>query len=516
MTISRRQLVWRAAAVGGYGAALSVMHALGIAPASAAERPPRDPAIGRGRKVLVLGGGVAGLASAYELTHAGFDVTVLEARRRPGGRNWTLRPGDRIQHAHGPTQTVNFDDGHYFNAGPARLPSHHTTILGYCRELNVPLEVEINASRSAYVVGADGSRVRMSQMVNDTRGHVAELLAKATRRGALDDEVSGADRSSMLDFLRYYGDLDDNFRFNGTERSGYVRTPGAAGEAGEHLPPVARARLLHPSMALPSLFEEQYDMQPTMFQPVGGMDQIPKAFARALGAKVRLSCEVRSVRNLPDGVEVAWREAGETRTERAAFVICALPPKLAARLGANFSTPFASALQSVRMDNATKMAWQAPRFWESEDHIYGGLTYMPQHDVSFLWYPSQGLFSAEGVLLGCYNTGEKAAAFARKSLAQRYASSRAAIDTAHPGKGALLKNPISIVWQDMPFNEGPWVDDGAAGWYERINQPEGRVHFAGDWLSHVVGWQEGAALSGLRAAAMICTRAREEAVAATL
>lgn len=43
------------------------------------------------RKVIVIGAGVAGLAAAQELKKHGFDVTVLEARSRIGGRIWTDR-----------------------------------------------------------------------------------------------------------------------------------------------------------------------------------------------------------------------------------------------------------------------------------------------------------------------------------------------------------------------------------------------------------------------------------------
>lgn len=39
--------------------------------------------------VVVVGAGVAGLTAAYELTRAGCDVVVVEARERIGGRTWT-------------------------------------------------------------------------------------------------------------------------------------------------------------------------------------------------------------------------------------------------------------------------------------------------------------------------------------------------------------------------------------------------------------------------------------------
>ena len=61
-----------------------------------------------------------------------------------------MRDGTRIGHTDGSSQTARFDKGQYFNAGPARLPSHHQTILGYCREFGVALEAEVNTSHSAY------------------------------------------------------------------------------------------------------------------------------------------------------------------------------------------------------------------------------------------------------------------------------------------------------------------------------------------------------------------------------
>src|SRR2546426_12265464 len=44
----------------------------------------------RTRDVVVIGAGMAGLTAARELTRAGFDILVLEARDRVGGRIHTL------------------------------------------------------------------------------------------------------------------------------------------------------------------------------------------------------------------------------------------------------------------------------------------------------------------------------------------------------------------------------------------------------------------------------------------
>jgi monoamine oxidase len=78
------------------------------------------------RKVLVLGAGMAGLVAAYELSKLGHDVTILEARMRPGGRVHTLREP--------------FSDGLYAEAGAARIPDNHDITLKYVKEFELPLE----------------------------------------------------------------------------------------------------------------------------------------------------------------------------------------------------------------------------------------------------------------------------------------------------------------------------------------------------------------------------------------
>ena len=63
------------------------------------------------------------------LEQAGYRVTLLEARDRIAGRSWTMRGQERIVMDGRADQRASFSPGLYFNAGPARLPSHHHVIL---------------------------------------------------------------------------------------------------------------------------------------------------------------------------------------------------------------------------------------------------------------------------------------------------------------------------------------------------------------------------------------------------
>jgi monoamine oxidase len=209
MSGTRRDFLRRVAQAGGYRATYLTMQAMGLLGTTAVAEPlVLERGTRHGTKVIVLGAGMAGLSAAYELGKAGYDCVVLEARDRVGGRNWTLRPGARLDMTDGSRQICDFDEGLYWNAGPARLPSHHQAVLGYCRELGVALEVEVNTNRGALLhnpAANEGQPIELRQAINDARGEISELLAKAINRGALDEELSAHDKERMLSFLQHYG-----------------------------------------------------------------------------------------------------------------------------------------------------------------------------------------------------------------------------------------------------------------------------------------------------------------------
>ncbi|HWC55632.1 MAG TPA: FAD-dependent oxidoreductase, partial [Sphingomicrobium sp.] len=290
MALTRRALLEHIGTVGGLGAAYMAMETLGLAiptPAGAENfaLPPRS---GNGRSVVILGAGIAGLISAYELQRAGYRVTVLEARNRIGGRSWTIRGGDRIVQTGRPDQLATFDPGLYFNAGPARIPSTHRLILSYARRFGVQLEPFINVNRNA---GWDfeGKVYPERRMVEDMRGHLAELLAKAIDRKALEGVVSKDEIDAVRQFLAPYANVGPDGVYRPTGRSGYSVDGGGYARAPMAFPALGFKELA-PSQAiiLPYLFEHIWDMQATMLQPVGGMDRIAHAIYDQVKPTVRL------------------------------------------------------------------------------------------------------------------------------------------------------------------------------------------------------------------------------------
>jgi monoamine oxidase len=498
---SRRAVLGQIGHAGGAAALASAMQALGMFGTSVAAALPQTSAdFGTGKRVVVLGAGIAGLVAAYELQERGFDVTVLEARKRVGGRAWTVRDGDKIEMIGEATQTARFSNGIYFNAGPARLPSFHERILGYARKFGVPLEVEVNSSRSAYVVANDGNKLRMRTAINDARGHIAELLAKAVNQGALDTALTAEDKAKLLPFLKTYGDLDEKHAFKGTVRSGFGKPPGLL-TFDEPPAPTPLRTLLGNEQLSSTLFEDQIYMQATMFQPVGGMDQICVGIERNLKRRAIRGAEVQRIRHDAEGVEILFADTMRSgnRAVKADYCVCTIPFPVLAKIDANFAAPVASAIASVIYDESSKVAFEAPRFWEREQ-IYGGISFVGG-ETALIWYPSWGMHSARGMILGCYSSGERGAAFAKRPIAEQIAMARAAIDKVHPGHGADLVNPIAVNWRKVPYSLGPWPNwhperrgqeahnDSPA--FKLLNRPDGRVIFASAALSQTPGWQEG-------------------------
>jgi len=529
MTISRREFIARVAQAGGYGTAFMAMHSLGLLGMVESETQkefPLPPATGRGTKVLILGAGIAGLVSAYEMRRAGFDCTVLEARERPGGRCWTLRGGSKLVFNDGTSQQCSFDEGNYFNCGPARVPSIHKTMLGYCNELGVALEVEVNSSRRTLLQNDNvfgGKPIRQAQAINDTRGYIAELLAKCVQQGALDQVFTLDDHAIVMEFLKSYGDLGKNFQYQGSSRSGDRQLPGAGDQVeirGEQLP---MTDLLRSKFCKPMLFEETLDMQPTMFQPVGGMDRIAYAFAAALGDAVRYNSPITEIRKTTNGVRVTYREgeSGAAASIEAPYCICALPLTILRAVPNDFAPRVKAAMEQVIYDSAYKVAWESRRFWEQDgDEIYGGISFLTTGPIPMVWYPSAKLMSKRGVIISGYAMENWTDFGKLPSYEAKIAASRAAVEKLHPGKSQELEKPLYISWGKVPYSLGSWVSRGPdyppaneaayyGGPYREFIVPDDRIYFAGDHCSHIIGWQEGAALAAQRAVAMIASRVNQ-------
>lgn len=534
--LTRRRFLEMVGAAGGAPAVYETMVALGMLAVPTAYAGPPDvsgkPAAGK--NIAVLGAGVAGLTAALRLAQAGAKVTVFEASERIGGRNFTVS-SDASDHRNvirqngRDNQTCTFAGdpaSQYFEAGCGRIPYHHVALLELCRELQVALQpyiMETRANRFQTPAAFDAKPVINRQLANDTRGYIAELLAKAINKQCLDDTLSEADRKSLLSLLSTFGNVSDKttppYKYVGSTRSGYIQDPGVT-SPGKVQPPLALDQLLKSRFWEHRFYQaEDYLWQTTLFHPVGGMRRIVDALRAAVVAKggvVRTGVPAQRISLAGDKVSIGFNGS----TAEVDYCVSTVPlPLLSKLVDASFSEDYRKAVGTATFANTCKVGWQATsRFWEvlqtpqkdNGPQIFGGISWI-DHAITQMWYPSADYFApGPAVLTGAYNydsaTRKVAYEFGQKTLPERleialqggeclHADFRANVDVA---KG------LSIAWQEVPFIGGGWAEwdhakpDHAAA-YQRLLRPEKNFIVAGDQASYLPGWMEGAVLSAYHA-----------------
>jgi monoamine oxidase len=540
--VTRRRFLEGIGLAGGSAALYETMTAMGLINLPEAwAGPPQLPAgSGAGKKVVILGAGIGGLTAAYELRNAGYQCQIIELTERAGGRNHSARRGTVLVEKNSKGQTLRqvcrFDEGLYLNLGPGRLPYHHRRVLHYCRELGVALEIYVmetmaNLFQSDKAFGGK-AKIRR-QIANDIQGYISEMLAKAVNQNALNAELNGDDRNRLLCLLRNFGDLGENklcakcgkdkckncnktcedcatcdrecetcFRYTGSTRDGCEITVYKPCEPGEKL---ALKELLSSEFWRYRFYQSfEYEWQPTLFQPVGGMDKIVEGFLRKIGRLIQYQTEVLHIETRDNGVTVTVRDlkTGVRRNLTADYCISNIPLPILSKIKNNFADDFQKAVETCVYDPTCKLGWQANRrFWEdNKNQIYGGISYTDD-PITQMWYPSYDYFTRNGTLTGVYNYDNDAIAFGNMSLDDRIKMARKGAVKFHPEFADTTLVPseksVSIAWQNIPSQGGGWANwdpnsDDHAKAYRRLLQPERRFYVTGDQVSQLPGWQEGA------------------------
>jgi monoamine oxidase len=501
LELTRRRFLARVAAAGSVSLAYETMTGLGLL---AAPSQAQFDLTGRvsGVRVVILGAGLAGMTIAYELGKVGYDCRVLEARARPGGRAFTVRRGT-VSEEDGASQTAAFDEGQYFNAGPMRISHHHHTTLAYCRELQVPTEVFVPDCESAYLYQTRGRlagrRIRLREARADFDGYIAELLSKALSQAQLDQPLTAEDRDRVLAYLRRLGALDQQRQYRGSPRRG----PDGQGRPSAPLP------LGDLFGGIPDFYvQTDWYSQPTMMQVAGGMDRLPAALAARLGNRIVYRAATREIRQSERGVWVIYADAnGQSQRVDADYCISTIPLPVLNDIQKDLSQPVQSAISAAGYDGAGKIGLQFKRrFWEQDDDIYGGRSWTDQ-EIGQIIYPSHGFNGSKGVLVGYYLDFGKTMRARPPAEVQRLALAHGG--GMHPQYAAEFETAFSVSWARVPWSRGSWRSESGAAHeaLKALSQPDGRVHFAGDYMTNMSSWMQGAFESARDVAVAIHNRA---------
>lgn len=514
--MSRRDLLGLIGVAGGSSLMLNAMTTMGHALPSPYTGPPQLDGAPQGARVLVLGAGLAGMVAAYELRRAGYQVQILEYQNRAGGRCWTLKGGDSFEEMGGYSQTCEFSEGQYINIGPWRIPHHHRAVLDYCQRLGVQLEVFVQENQNAYLhstTAFDGRPQRYREVFSDYIGSVSELLAKAVDRDRLGQAISREDAEMLLESLKSFGVLDGQYRYaESLDTSSYRGYPDGAAPGGglDNAEPSPSTPLSFRNI-LSSRFWQYlrnhttYRHHAPMFQPVGGMEEIARAFQREVGDLITHNARVFRIMQDSGGVTVEYDAAdgsgGGTNRVTADWCVCTIPFTVLSQIEIDVSADMRAAMRELHYHEAMKAGLEMRRrFWEQDHGIYGGITYtdLPIAEIS---YPSNQMLSdGPGVLLSAYVYGPQTYVYNSMSPEERLLSVRRYGAMIHPEYEQEYVNGVALSWHRVPWMLGCYSNWETRGpLYRAAAQVDRRIVLAGEHLSYIPGWQEGSILSALDA-----------------
>jgi monoamine oxidase len=344
-----------------------------------------------------------------------------------------------------------------------------------------------------------GRRVRKREIKADMRGYISELLAKLADQGALDEDLTNQDKERLVDYLIREGFLNArDLSYNGTVHRGYAKKfdPMGANSASEAL---AFKDILHSGLGNSFQGVTTIDHPTMMYQPVGGMDQIARGFEREVGNVITYNAEVQELRQDENGVSVPYRDTatGEVRVAKADYCITTIPLGILSKLPTDLSDRCKEAMAAPGKMTVGKLALQMNRrFWEEDDDIYGGASTLgiPGHTVI---YPSYGYFGRKGIIKSAYPIGYPAVAFGELSLAEQVEQALERSERIHPGQFRKHYDgkAFSIAWHRTRYSEAGWSAWSPPDRQEHLpvlREPQGRIYFAGDYISNLAGWQVGA------------------------
>lgn len=502
--MSRRALLGWIGKTAGAAAMYQAMSSLGFAAQSSHPSLLNLKGAPLGTSVLILGAGLAGMSAAYELRKAGYKVTILEYNARAGGRCWSLRGGDTYTELGGATQHCQFAEGNYINPGPWRIPYHHHHVMGYCNQFNIPLEPFVQVNYNAFVHSAsafNGKPVRYREVQSDYQGYAAELLAKVVRQGALDEELSAEDREKLFESLRSWGAINENGEYKKSLetslRRGFAIPPGG-GLSPKAQPSelIDREALLQSGLWQYIAAGQELEFQSAIFQPVGGMDRIAKAFQERVGDTIEYNAKVTKIAQDSTGVKVDYLANGQPKQIGADWCVCTIPLSVLGQMSVQVSAAKQTAIRAVPYAASVKVGLEFKRrFWEQDEIIYGGVTYtdLPIHTIS---YPSTKFNDkGRGVLLGAYTFGSNAFEFTAMSPQDRVKQAVKYGAQIHPQYVSEFDNGVAVGWHRSPWSLGcfgQWTEEKRAAHYEDLCEIDGRIVLAGEHASNVPAWMEGA------------------------
>lgn len=465
--ITRRDMIQRSLAAAG---ALLISDRIGFA-------LPQ----GTAGRVVVIGAGFSGLAAAYELTRAGYDVTVVEARNRVGGR------------------VISFADivpGKTVEGGGELIGSNHPAWQGYAKQFKLEF-LDVGEEDAEFPIVLNGRRLtgdESEKLWEEMETAFKPLLADAAAIDA--DRPWTAPNADALD-RRTLGDWIDGLGVSATCKAGIHAMMTADNGVVTGWQSYLGNLAMWKGGGL-----EKYWTDSEVFRCRGGNQQLATKLVAAIGpAKVVTRMPVRSVELSDKGARVLLASGKTLEADR---VILTAPPNTWNRIGIEPALP-ASLLPQMGSNVKFLVGLNGP-FWRRAELAPDLLSDGP---ANMTWHATENQKGAGDALVAfsggpsaevCRDWGARRVENYLAELGKVYKGIRA----SYSGKSRFMDWP-GDAWTKGSYSfpapgqvtaQGPSLHDGL-----------GRLHFAGEYASYAfMGFMEGALHSGAAVAKRIAEK----------
>jgi monoamine oxidase len=475
---------------------LQALAAISAAPLASLTNTPEaragDHRRGGGRRVVVLGAGLAGLGAAYNLMRHGYDVTVLEAQDRPGGRVQTLRHG--------------FQRGGHAELGAIRIFESHEYVRRYISEFGLELTPYDSGTRAFHMQGKRFLTPPAGEPWPLNGLSAGEQPDLAARLG--DYFVSGFAKLGDVFDPGWPGAFPSALELDAMTMDEYMGSQGASATWRDWF--YAQEGRFARVNAAAAFAVESLTTGNFLGSIRGGTDQLPYALAAGLGHRVRYRSEVVRIAQGGDHVTIGYRDRSGLDEIRADRCVCALPfaPLRRVSIATPFSPQKMAAIHKLRYMAVARCYFQTrSRFWQRDPlGPLGGLNLVGTDTMAGrVWNTSSQQADPRLGMIQAYMFDTEALEFAGHGH-RRVSATRKLMGRLLPGIRGQIVGVGHKAWQEDRWAGGGWgsVQPGELRWmFPAMRRVEGRVHFAGEHTSLWAAWMNGALESAERVAAEI-------------
>lgn len=483
LSTSRRTFIGGALAT---GAAVAFGLRDGL-PAAAASAP----------RIVVVGGGLAGLSCAYQLKLAGYSAQIYEASDRIGGRCWSINGF--------------FDDGQIAEHGGELIDQGHTAIRQLAQSLGLKLDnllsAEQNGTEPRFYF--DRAPYSYTDATKDLKEIWQKIKSDVQAASYPTLYTSWTERGWELDHMSIVDWINDSVPGGMTSRLGQLLAVAYNIEYGAEPQDQSSLNLLY-------LLGYSGQGQLRIFGPsnekyhvVGGNDQIAQRLADRLSAQINRGCSLVSIARRSDGTfTLVFSQDSKNISVVADHVVLALPFSILRNLditNAGFSSVKLRAICELGMGTNSKLNVQfTERIWRAQG--MNGDTYSDTGYQS-TWEVTRAQPGTAGILVD-YTGGDIGASFGSGTPVQRAKAFTNQIEPLISGIPSAFNGKAYVdYWQANPYTKGSysyWKVGQYTAFAGAERERSGNCHFAGEHTSiDFQGYLNGAVDSGYSAAAEI-------------